>query len=199
MSRSRRDRARAAADRAKAADDRARAAADREAAARARAEALQHREESADALKSATTDELTGAWTRRFGLEEASRELERARRTGAELVLAFVDVDGLKQLNDSRGHLAGDALLHLVGEIVRSNLRPYDVVLRYGGDELVCVLPSISAAEASARLVKIAAAVKAADAEHSVSFGLAESKPDDSLRDLIARADADLLEARRSV
>ena len=63
--------------------------------------------ESAGDLRFATTDELTGAWTRRFGLEEVSRELERAHRTGASLVLAFIDVDGLKQVNDSQGHLAG--------------------------------------------------------------------------------------------
>jgi diguanylate cyclase (GGDEF)-like protein len=198
LSRSRRDRARAAADRAKAADDRVRAAADREAAARARAEAFRHRAESADVLKSATTDELTGGWARGFGLEEVSRELERAHRTGTLLMLAFIDVDGLKQLNDSRGHLAGDALLQLVGEIVRSNVRPYDVVLRYGGDELVCAMPNLSAAEARARFQKIAAALKAADAERSVSFGLAESEPTDSHERLIARAHANLLEGRRS-
>jgi len=196
--RARRDRARAAADRAKAADDRARAAADREAAARERAEALRNRTESADNLKLATTDELTGAWTRKFGLEEVSRELERAHRTGATLVLAFVDVDGLKQVNDSQGHLAGDALLRLVGETLRANVRPYDVIVRYGGDELVCAMPNLSGPEARARFETIAAALKAVDAEHSVTVGLAEAEPADSLQELIARADADLLEARRS-
>src|SRR5438552_13482481 len=68
--RAERDRARAAADRAKAADDRTRAAVDREEAARERAEAVRNRTESADNLKLATTDELTGAWTRKFGLED---------------------------------------------------------------------------------------------------------------------------------
>jgi diguanylate cyclase (GGDEF)-like protein len=198
LSRSRRDRARAAADRAKAADDRTRAADDREEAARERAEALRHRSESADELKSATTDEVTGAWTRRFGLEEMSRELERARRTGASLMLAFVDIDGLKQVNDSQGHVAGDALLQLVGETLRANVRPYDVVLRYGGDEFVCAMPNLSSTEAKARFEKIAAALRAADAEHSVTYGLAESEPADSLHELIARADANLLDARRA-
>ena len=196
--RAERDRARAAADRAKAADDRARAAADRADAARERAEALRDRTRSADTLKLATTDELTGAFTRRFGLEEVSRELERAHRTGARLVLAFVDVDGLKVVNDSQGHLAGDALLRLLGETLRANVRTYDVIVRYGGDELLCAMPNLSASEARARLEKIAAALAAADAEHSVTFGLAEAEPADSLQELIARADADLLEARHS-
>jgi diguanylate cyclase (GGDEF)-like protein len=196
--RAKRDRERAAADRAKAADDRARAAADREEAARERAEAHLHRTESNDDLKLATTDELTGAWTRKFGLEEVSRELERARRTGAALVLAFIDVDDLKQVNDSHGHLAGDALLQLVGETIRANVRPYDVIVRYGGDELVCAMPNISALDATARFDNIAAALTAVNAEHSVTVGLAEADPVDSLQELIARADADLLEARRS-
>src|SRR5436190_9987653 len=193
-----RDRARAAADRAKAADDRARAAADRAEAAGERAEALWDRTESADNLKLATTDELTGAFTRRFGLEEVSRELERAHRTGAGLVLAFVDVDGLKVVNDSQGHLAGDALLRLLGETLRANVRPYDVIVRYGGDELLCAMPNLGVHEARARFEKIAAVLAAADADHSITFGLAEAEPADSLQELIARADADFLEARHS-
>ena len=203
--RAERDRARAAADRAKAADDRARAAADRARAAadrdhatRERAEALQARTESADTLKLAATDELTGAWTRKLGLEEVSHELERAHRTGAGLALAFVDVDGLKAVNDSRGHLAGDALLRLLGETLRANVRPYDVIVRYGGDELLCAMPNLSAREAKARFETIAAALAAADANHSITFGLAEAEAADTLQELIARADADFLEARRS-
>ncbi len=196
--RAERDRARAAADRAKAADDRARAASDREEAARERAEARGDRTKSADNLKLVATDELTGAWTRKLGLEEVSRELERAHRTGARLVLAFIDVDGLKAVNDSRGHLAGDALLRLLGETLRANVRPYDVIVRYGGDEVVCAMPNLGVCEARARFEKIAAVLAAADADHSVTFGLAEAEPADSLRELVARADADFLQARRS-
>jgi len=149
-----RDLARAAADRAEAAADRVHAADDRKEAARDRAEAVRLREESANALKSAATDDLTGAWTRRFGLQEASRELERATRTGGALVLAFIDVDGLKQVNDSRGHLAGDALLRLAGETVRAHIRPSDVIVRYGGDEFVCAMSNLTALEARPRFVK---------------------------------------------
>jgi diguanylate cyclase (GGDEF)-like protein len=196
--RAERDRARAAADRAKAADDRVRAASDREEAAHERAEALRNRIESADNLKLATMDELTGALTRKFGLEEVSRELERAHRTGATFVLAFADVDGLKAVNDSQGHLAGDALLRLLGETLRANVRPYDVIVRYGGDELLCAMPNLSAIEARARFQKIAATLAAVDADHSITFGLAEAEPADSLQELIARADADFLQVRHS-
>lgn len=198
LSRSRRDRARAAADRAKAADDRVRAATDRQEAASERADAFRQRTEAADELKFAATDALTGAWTRRLGLEEVSRELERAHRTGASLVLAFIDVDGLKQLNDSQGHLAGDTLLQLLGRTLRANVRPYDVIVRYGGDELLCAMPNLSASEARARFAKIAAVLTAADAKHSVTFGLAQAEPADTLQELLARSDADLLQARHS-
>jgi diguanylate cyclase (GGDEF)-like protein len=195
--RAERDRARAAADRVKAAGDRARAAADRDEAARERAEALHHRNEFAEDLRRATTDELTGARTRTFGLEELSRELERAHRTGGTLLLAFIDVDGLKQLNDTEGHLAGDALLRLVGETIRANVRPYDLIVRYGGDELVCAMPNLSAPEARARFKKIASALTVISPHHSIAFGLAAAEPADGLQELLARADTDMLETRR--
>ena len=196
--RAQRDRYRAAADRAKAADDRKRAAADRAQAARERGEAHRSRAEAENALAVATTDELTGAWTRNLGLAQVSHELERSHRVGTKLVVAFVDVDGLKEVNDSHGHLAGDALLRLVGETLRANVRPYDVVVRYGGDELLCAMPNLTAVDATTRFEKIAAALTSAGTGHSVTFGLAEAESADSLEDLIMRADDALLEARRS-
>jgi PleD family two-component response regulator len=66
------------------------------------------------------------------------------------------------------------------------------------GDELLCAMPNLGVREARARFEKIAAVLAAADPDHSVTFGLAEAEPADSLRELIARADADLLEARQS-
>jgi diguanylate cyclase (GGDEF)-like protein len=183
--------------RSRARRDRKLAAADRAAAARELAEAVRLRLQAANDLKSATTDELTGAWVRKFGLEEASRELARAYRTGVGFALAFVDVDGLKQVNDRRGHLAGDTLLERVGETIRAHIRPYDVIVRYGGDEFVCVMSDLGALEARERFDRVAEVLGKVDAEHSVTFGLAEAVAGESLEALIARADADLLEARR--
>ncbi len=112
-------------------------------------------------------------------------------------MLAFVDVDDLKGVNDEQGHLAGDLLLRRVGETLRANVRPYDVVVRYGGDEFICAMPNLNASEARERFTRIVAALKAVDAEHSITFGLAEADPTDGARELIARADADLLHTRR--
>lgn len=192
-----RDRVRAADDRIKAADDRARAADDRQAAARERENASRAATDAAGALTLAATDELTGARTRKTGLDDLSHELSRAHRTSGKLVLAFLDIDGLKQINDNHGHPAGDALLRLVGETLHAQLRPYDVIVRYGGDEFICAMPNFTTAEARARLESIAAALKVGNEQHSITFGLSQATPADSLETLIARADDDLLESRR--
>jgi diguanylate cyclase (GGDEF)-like protein len=196
--RAERDRARAAADRAKAADDRSRASADRQEAAHDRAEATRANAEARQNLVLAATDEVTGAWTRKFGLAGVTREIERAHRTGGRLTLAFIDVDGLKRVNDEHGHAAGDRVLKLVVETLRSNLRPYDVIVRYGGDEFVCAMPNLSVAAARERMDRIATLLTAANEGHSITFGLAEHEPADGLAELISRADAGLLEIRRA-
>jgi diguanylate cyclase (GGDEF)-like protein len=197
LRRAQHDRERAAIDRERAADDRAQAAADRLEAARERAEALRVREESRVLLREAATDQLTGVRSRYLGLDEAGRELERTRRTDARLLLAFVDVDGLKQVNDSKGHLAGDALLRAVGQALRAHLRPYDVIVRYGGDEFVCVQSSVDIAEATIRFETINRALAEIDAGYSISVGLAEARRGESLGELITRADRELLRTRR--
>jgi diguanylate cyclase (GGDEF)-like protein len=191
------DRERAAIDRAKAADDRVRAAVEREEAAVERAEALLIKAEAERAIEDATTDELTGARTRKYGLEEMERELERTCRTGAALILAFVDVDGLKQVNDEQGHLAGDALLRVTAETLRANLRSYDLLVRYGGDEFVCAMPNVTATIAGPRFKAIAATLAALNADHSITYGLAEADTSETLQELIARADSDLLSSRQ--
>lgn len=196
LRRAERERAEAAADREAAGRDRAKAAADREDAARDLADALRIRDETAATLELAATDELTGAWTRRFGLEQLNRELGRAHRTGANLVVVFVDVDGLKRINDDHGHLAGDELLTLISEIIRAHLRPYDLVVRYGGDEFVCAMPNLSAVEAQARFDRIAEVLRMLNPAHSISFGVAAAEANDNLQQLISRADERLLESR---
>jgi diguanylate cyclase (GGDEF)-like protein len=177
---------------------RAEAAADRAAAERERAEAQRLRDETAAMLAAAGTDELTGAWSRRFGLEELERMLARAYREGTPVTLVFVDVDKLKRVNDLHGHQAGDELLALIGEVVRAHLRSYDVVVRYGGDEFVCGIANFSEGDARARFDDIATILKLLDRAHSISFGVAEALPGESLHRLIMRADAALLHARET-
>jgi diguanylate cyclase (GGDEF)-like protein len=195
--RAQRDRERAAIDRDRAADDRAQAAADRIEAARERGEAVRMREESAILLRQAATDQLTGVRTRYLGLDEAARELERTRRTDARLLLAFVDVDGLERVNESKGRLAGDALLQAVGNALEGHLRPYDVIVRYEGDEFVCVMSNVDAPEARIRFDMINRALALIDPAYSLSVGLAQARPGESLEALIERAGDELLQTRR--
>ncbi len=192
------DRVRAAADRARASEDRARASIDRREAARDRSEALALRAEAAANLKLAATDGLTGTWTRRFGLEAATREVDRANRTGQGAVLAFIDVDGLKRVNDLQGHAHGDALLAAVGETLRGGLRPYDVVVRYGGDEFLALMADTSLDAARSRFQQIAVTLAAGGGERSFSVGIAAARAGETLELLIERADADLLVRRRA-
>jgi diguanylate cyclase (GGDEF)-like protein len=190
------DRARAAADRVKASNDRARAAAERMEASHERVEAQRLLAAAEAALNGATTDELTGARARQYGMQEISRELRRAHRTETRLVLAFIDVDGLKQVNDIHGHPAGDEVLRRTGEALLAGVRAYDLVVRYGGDEFICAMPNVTEARARTRFEKIAATLASIDSEHSITYGLTEAQPEDGIADLIARADSDLLSHR---
>jgi diguanylate cyclase (GGDEF)-like protein len=188
----------AARNRATAAGDRERAARDREKAASLRAEAARDRAEAMRERHLAGIDQLTGVSLRGIGLGAVEREIQRSRRTGRPLVLAFVDVDNLKTVNDNEGRLAGDVLLRRVADTLRMKLRPYDVIMRFGGDEFICALANMDVAGARRRFEEIIATLRTERRAKLISFGLAELEEDDNLENLLARADAALLETRRS-
>jgi diguanylate cyclase (GGDEF)-like protein len=172
--RARRDRHAAARDRFHARSDRAAARVDRVVSASERVES--------------SIDGLTGAYRREAGLLELEHEVTRARRTGDTFVLAFVDVNNLKVRNDTLGHIAGDQLLRKIADTLRANVRSYDLVVRYGGDEFVCGFPALDVNDAAERFARINEDLSTHD-EASVAFGLAELEGGDTLTDLITRAD----------
>jgi diguanylate cyclase (GGDEF)-like protein len=98
----------------------------------------------------ALTDPLTGLLNRRGFDQMAERELARARRYGRPFAVAYLDVRGLKQVNDSAGHAAGDRLLRQVAAMMRSTARADDAVARLGGDELAMLLVEQDGAGAAA-------------------------------------------------
>ena len=170
------------------------AAADRELAARERLHALVDREILADELAVADNDPLTGARTRAAGLQDLAREVDRCRRSASELVVVYVDVVGLKTLNDTQGHEAGDALLAGAVRIIKERLRPYDLVIRLGGDEFLCAMSSMTPADARDRFAVIARELGAAHSAARVRTGFAALAPGDGVMQLIARADGALIE-----
>ena len=178
--------------------DRERAARDREQAARDREQAARDREQAKLDRELAGTDDLTGARRRGVGINELEREIERTRRMGGNLVAVFVDVDGLKRVNDTLGHPAGDELLREVVKMVKHHMRSYDLVVRIGGDEFLCVLPDVSVDDARQRFDALNAELQAGPAAGSVSIGLAELRDGEGSADLIRRADSDLLSTRKA-
>jgi diguanylate cyclase (GGDEF)-like protein len=183
-------RAHAAAQRKAAADDRARAASDR-------ALAALDRVAYASELAGAAVDEVTGALRRRVGLAAVQREMDRAKRTGEQLTIVFIDVDGLKQVNDDRGHAAGDELLRGVVGCIAEEFRSYDLILRFGGDEFVCSLSGAGVEEIDRRLARIAMRLNDAIPYATISTGVSERRPQDTVETLVGRADEAMIAKRR--
>jgi diguanylate cyclase (GGDEF)-like protein len=141
-------------------------------------------------------DDLTGAMGRGVGLAQLGREIYRAGRHGSELAVAFLDLDGLRVVNNRDGHIAGDRLLRLLVERLLSNMRPYDLVVRMGGDEFLCVMPDADADTARARVALVAADSWDATPTPSFSAGVAAVQRGDTSEALVGRADADLRSRR---
>lgn len=105
--------------------------------------------------KAARTDFLTGVANRRYFVELASSEIRRSRRYGRPFILAYLDIDGFKKINDRFGHNQGDALLRLTAQTIKKGLREVDVVARLGGDEFAVLLPETGATHAEEILKKV--------------------------------------------
>ena len=189
-------RARAEAARARGAAARARAVSGGNRAAQDQAEAARQRARLEAELLSAHLDDLTGAFRREIGRLELSHEIDRARRADGRFVIAFVDVDGLKRVNDQEGHAAGDHVLRVLVWTLRSNLRSFDPIVRYGGDEFVCGLGGVDHDVVMRRFEVIGRSVQS-DVGVGISVGLARIEPDETLDQLIGRADAELLAAKQ--
>lgn len=144
-----------------------------------------------------TRDELTGVLNRPAGMAALHREIERSRQQGTRFVLGYLNVDGLRHVNDTEGPRAGDELLRKVTAALRATLRSYDVILRLGGDEFLFSLPGADLATAEQRLREFGVILGEESPGASASVGFAELRDGDSLDDLIARSDHALVAGRR--
>jgi len=156
----------------------------------------------------AMTDELTNLLNRRAIMEHAEAEWNRAQREQRPLSLIILDLDHLKRINDSYGHLAGDRALDCIAGLLRSSMRRYDWAGRWAGDEFLLVLPGTGQTEAlevaerlRGRVNKSRVAVNENHAiELQISLGVAGMdivNPGDSLQSLLGRADQALYHAKQ--
>jgi len=152
----------------------------------------------------AAHDALTGLPNRlRLG-ELLAQEIERSRRSGQQLLLLCMDLDGFKQVNDRFGHLAGDAMLREVAERLRGVLRGIDVIARLGGDEFVAAIQADSMDAATAMAQRLIAAMArpfqcdGRPAQIGLSIGIARLAPDMAdAQALLSAADLALYAAKR--
>ena len=152
------------------------------------------------------TDHLTGLPNRREGEGRLTEDIARARRGGGRLTVAVVDIDKFKAINDTHGHHAGDECIRHVAEVIGRNVREGDWLARWGGDEFVLALWDESVfASPEAVLGRINAAlrespVRLAGGEErvlSISVGAHRYAGEDDLRELLAKADAAMYQAKR--
>jgi diguanylate cyclase (GGDEF)-like protein len=156
--------------------------------------------------KMAIMDGLTGLFNKRYFMETVDREISRARRHERSLSLIMFDIDHFKNVNDTYGHLAGDHILKELSEIIKSRVRREEVVARYGGEELVVLMPETDIDGAFQLAEQIRARVQSHDFVFSkkkinltVSGGVAaaeEARYD--MMDFIQLADERLYEAKNS-
>jgi two-component system cell cycle response regulator len=155
----------------------------------------------------ATHDFLTKLLNRAEILASLKRELSRSEREGKPVALIMADVDHFKNVNDSLGHAAGDAVLREIGERLKSDLRTYDLVGRYGGEEFLIVLPNCSSVVATRRaneirclVCKDAIVTTFAPVPVTVSLGVTASDQTQNLaiEDLLQQADEALYSAKKN-
>ena len=155
--------------------------------------------------KYASIDEMTGFMNKRSGLNFLEQAIENSGQQGEPLSVVFVDVDGLKQVNDRYGHEEGDYYIQQIAKVIRGNVDSQDVVFRYGGDEFVLILLNCSKETAHKILKRIVAKLGEysekinKDYSLEISYGIAEhgEQEIEDVQQLLARADQEMYLQKR--
>ncbi len=160
-----------------------------------------------DLRDQATRDSLTRLWNRSSILSELARELARSEREARPLGVVIVDLDHFKHINDSHGHLAGDAVLREAARRMQNSIRQYDSIGRYGGEEFLILFPGCSETDCFAQADRLRKQLANADMSVNettlritASFGVTVAMPGESCTQegLIRKADEALYVAKKS-
>jgi diguanylate cyclase (GGDEF)-like protein len=145
-------------------------------------------------------DPLTGVFNRRHMERCLDDAIERQRRTSAPASLLVIDVDHFKRINDQFGHAKGDSVLKGIVSLVRKRSRKLDLLFRIGGEEFMLLLPDTREADAAAVAEQLRASIAESrlldDGRVTVSIGVSELQPDESLDSWMKHADEALYEAK---
>jgi diguanylate cyclase (GGDEF)-like protein len=151
--------------------------------------------------KEAETDSLTGLLNRRTALSQLEREIQRIRRTRQPMVVLMLDLDHFKSMNDTYGHLTGDRILAKIGSVLKATLRGADIAARYGGEEFLVLQFDTTLEDASIVATRIYKAVEEAGRELAVpitvSIGVTDLRPDDTVESVLHRADKALYASKQ--
>jgi diguanylate cyclase (GGDEF)-like protein len=159
---------------------------------------IEHLNLLGEVKEQALRDGLTGLYNHRYLKESLDREIAEMHRSGRPLAVVLLDIDGMKGFNDSRGHVAGDAVLQWVAESLKATFRESDIIARYGGDEFSVLMPNTSAGTALELSRRLLTRISAAEPGAAASVGIALA-PDDALSAtaLFEVADAAMYAAKR--
>jgi diguanylate cyclase (GGDEF)-like protein len=153
----------------------------------------------------AMTDFLTGITNRRFAIKKMNEELSRINRGGGGFSLLMIDVDNFKGINDSYGHACGDYVLKHLVNLMRSVLRKYDMMARWGGEEFLIMLPVTEINDAQIVAEKVIAYVRTQIFNYkgnsfnvTITAGAAQYQADDDLDSIIKRADEAMYLGKKS-
>lgn len=165
---------------------------------------LKKKENEHELERLSTTDSLTELYNRYYFFENAPKSIEYAKRYSKSLTIVIIDIDNFKTINDCFGHLAGDHILRDFAKIIKSNIRPYDIAARYGGDEIVMLFLDTDRRTCLNILQRINDVLsekkyhfEGHDIQILFSYGIAELTPEDdeviSVNKILQKADDQLL------